>query len=114
MSQPNDSEKAAILAQILKSPGFQDSKRYRELLQFLVEKSSGEASLKEMEIAQQVFGKDSRFDPATDPLVRSYVSNLRKKLDHYYLTTVDANNYRRKILACLRSAKTQKTHWVSS
>jgi hypothetical protein len=97
MSQPNDSEKAAILAQILKSPGFQDSKRYRELLQFLVEKSSGEASLKEMEIAQQVFGKDSRFDPATDPLVRSYVSNLRKKLDHYYLTTVDANNYRLEI-----------------
>jgi hypothetical protein len=97
MSLPNDSEKAAILVQILKSPGFQDSKRYRDLLQFLVEKSSGEASLKEMEIAQAVFGKDSSFDPATDPLVRSYVSNLRKKLDHYYLTTVDAHIYRLEI-----------------
>ena len=89
MNQPNDKEKATILAQIVKSPGFQDSKRYRELLQYLVEKSSAEASVKETEIAQEVFGKDSGFDPSTDPLVRSYVSNLRKKLDHYYLTTED-------------------------
>jgi len=97
MNQPNDSEKATILAQILKSPGFQDSKRYRELLQYLVEKSSAETSLKETEIAKEVFGKDSSFDPATDPFVRSYVSNLRKKLDHYYLTTEDHYEYKLEI-----------------
>lgn len=97
MNQPNDSEKATIVAQIVKSPGFQDSKRYRELLQYLVEKSGADASVKETEIAQEVFGKDSGFDPSTDPLVRSYVSNLRKKLDHYYLTTEDQCNYKLEI-----------------
>ncbi|MDP2886179.1 MAG: helix-turn-helix domain-containing protein [Ignavibacteria bacterium] len=97
MNQLNDSAKATILAQILKSPDFQDSKRYRELLQFLVDKSSAGASVKETEIAGEVFGKDSGFDPATDPLVRSYVSNLRKKLDHYYLTTEDYYNFKLEI-----------------
>jgi hypothetical protein len=97
MNQPNDGEKATIIAQILKNPEFQDSKRYRELLQYLVEKSSAGASVKETEIAQEVFGKDSGFDPSTDPLVRSYVSNLRKKLDHYYLTTEDYYEYKLEI-----------------
>jgi hypothetical protein len=97
MNQPNGSERATILAQILRSPEFQDSKRYRELLQYLVDKSSAERPLKETEIAQDVFGKDSTFDPATDPLVRSYVSNLRKKLEHYYLTTEEKYDYKLEI-----------------
>lgn len=97
MIQPSENEKSAILSQILKSPEFQDSKRHQELLQYLVEKSSTVTSLKETEIAQEVFGKDSKFDPATDPLIRSYVSNLRKKLDHYYLTTEDHYDYKLEI-----------------
>jgi hypothetical protein len=84
-----DSEKDKILSQILKSPEFQDSKRYQELLRYLVDKSVKVTSLKETEIAVEYFGKDSKFDPSTDPLIRSYVSNLRKKLEHYYLTTED-------------------------
>lgn len=97
MTQPSDSEKAGILAHILQSPGFQESKRHQELLQYLVEKSSSATSLKETEIAQDVFGKDAKFDPATDPLIRSYISNLRKKLDHYYLTTDHAYQYKLEI-----------------
>jgi hypothetical protein len=93
MVQPGDSEKHAILAQILQSQGFKESKRYQDLLQYLVEKSSAEMPPKETEIAQAVFGKDSGFDPTTDPLIRSYVSNLRKKLNHYYLTTEDKCEY---------------------
>jgi hypothetical protein len=96
-NQPSDSEKTAILAQILESPEFQDSKRHQELLKFLVEKSSTSSTLKEAEIAQEVFGKDSKFDPATDPLIRSYISNLRKKLDHYYLTTSDQFDHKLEI-----------------
>ena len=87
MSLPTDLEKATILAQVLKSPEFQDSKRYQELLQYLVDKTSQGGSLKEAEIAHDLFGKDSKFDPSTDPLIRSYISNLRKKLEHYHLTT---------------------------
>lgn len=97
MNQPSDSEKRSILERIMKSPGFQEYKRYRDLLQYLVDKSSADVSLKENEIAQEVFGKDSSFDPSTDPLVRSYVSNLRKKLDHYYLTTEDPFEYKLEI-----------------
>jgi hypothetical protein len=81
----------------LRSPEFHESKRYQELLLYLVRKSSKVDSLKETEIAQEVFGKDSKFDPSTDPLVRSYVSNLRKKLEHFYLTTDQSFDYRLEI-----------------
>ncbi len=87
MTQISDNEKQQLLSQILDSPEFHESKRYQELLRYLADKSSSGASLKEMEIAHDLFGKDSGFDPSTDPLVRSYISNLRKKLEHYYLTT---------------------------
>ncbi len=89
MNQPNDLQKELTLSLILKSPEFHDSKRYQELLQYLVDKSTKVDSLKETEIAHELFGKDSKFDPSTDPLIRSYISNLRKKLEHYYLTTTD-------------------------
>ena len=36
------------------------------------------------EIAAEVFGKGSDFDPNQDSLVRVYVHNLRQKLDNYY------------------------------
>lgn len=89
MTQPNEKQKQELLARILNSPEFHESKRYMELLQYLVDKSEKVGSLKEAEIAHEVFGKDSKFDPSTDPLIRSYISNLRKKLEHYYLTTQD-------------------------
>jgi len=89
MAQISDIEKQQLLSQILNSPEFHDSKRYQELLQYLVDKSASGGSLKEVEIAHDLFGKDPGFDPSTDPLIRSYISNLRKKLEHYYLTTPD-------------------------
>jgi hypothetical protein len=94
MNQPSEAEKNSILSRILRSPEFHESKRYQELLQYLVAKSASVDSLKETEIAQEVFGKDSKFDPASDPLIRSYVSNLRKKLEHYYLTTDQQFDYK--------------------
>lgn len=97
MKQPTDTEKEGLLAHILRSPEFHESKRYQELLQYLVNKSSKVDSLKETEIAQEVFGKDSKFDPGSDPLIRSYVSNLRKKLEHYYLTTEQQFDYKLEI-----------------
>ncbi|MCX6136407.1 MAG: helix-turn-helix domain-containing protein [Ignavibacteriales bacterium] len=96
-TQPTDHEKAAILAQILKSSDFQDSKKHQELLKFLAERPESADPLKETEIALAVFGKDSKFDPSTDSLIRSYISNLRKKLDHYYLTTKDTYSHKLEI-----------------
>jgi len=89
-----DSEKRRIISLILSSPDFKDSKRYQELLNYLVEKSAVTDSIKEVEIAHDLFGKDANFDPGTDPLIRSYISNLRKKLEHYYLTTADRFDYK--------------------
>ncbi len=90
-------KKDTLLNQILQSPEFHESQRYQELLRYLVDKSSKVSSLKETEIAHDVFGKNSSFDPAADPLIRSYISNLRKKLEHYYLTTLDQYEYKLEI-----------------
>ncbi len=82
-----EQEKKDILAKILESPDFKDSKRYAELLQFLVQKSFIGEILKESTIAHEFFGRDRSFDPGKDSFVRSYISGLRKKIEHYYLTT---------------------------
>ena len=76
-----------ILADILESPEFKDSQRYRELLQYLVEESIAGRSPKETTIGIQLFGKDASFNSKEDATVRVYINNLRKKLDHYYLTS---------------------------
>ncbi len=94
MTEINDFEKEKIQTAILNSSEFRDSKRYQDLLKYLIEKSEKDGSIKEIEIAIDVFGKDSSFDPNTNPLIRSYISNLRKKLEHYYLTTEDQYAYR--------------------
>jgi hypothetical protein len=94
MLQPNDHEITELLNQILNSSEFHDSKKSQELLKYLVERSSKVTSLKETEIACDVFGKDTSFDPSIDSLIRSYISNLRKKLEHYYLTTENKFNYK--------------------
>ncbi len=97
MPVPSDHEIAKLIAQILESPEFRDSARYQDLLKYLVEKSSKVTSLKETEIAQEFFGKDIKFDPSNDPLIRSYISNLRKKLEYYYLTTTNEFSFKLEI-----------------
>jgi hypothetical protein len=94
MTEINNSEKEQIISEILSSAEFKDSQRYQDLLKYLVEKTEEEGSVKEIEIAIDVFGKDSSFDPNSNPLIRSYISNLRKKLEHYYLTTENKYTYR--------------------
>lgn len=94
MNRPSEAHIQELLTNIINSPEFHDSKRYQELLLYLVGKTSSVETLKEAEIAHELFGKDSKFDPASDPLIRSYISNLRKKLEHYYLTTSDTYDYR--------------------
>ncbi len=94
MTEITNSEKEQIISDILVSAEFKDSHRYQDLLKYLVEKTDEEGSVKEIEIAIEVFGKDANFDPNTNPLIRSYISNLRKKLEHYYLTTENKYNYK--------------------
>jgi hypothetical protein len=62
------------------------TRSYIRLLDYLVEATLDGRAPKELEIATQVFGKGSDFDPSQDSLVRVYAHNLRQKLDHYYAT----------------------------
>lgn len=97
MHKLTDIEKNEILDKILNSSEFKDSKRYQELLKYLVEKSDKEESTKEIGIAIDIFGKDTNFDPNSNSQIRAYVSNLRKKLEHYYFTTEDLYTYKLEI-----------------
>jgi len=74
------------MEKILASPDFTKSRRYSELLRYLVEKQMEGTPVKEVSIAIDVFGKDATFDPAEDTIVRVSIGNLRKRLEHYYLT----------------------------
>ena len=73
------------LKRILAADAFAQSDRLRELLAYLVRAVlDGRVSgLKEIVIAQEVFGRDS-YDPKTNSLIRVTTSNLRTKLDEYY------------------------------
>jgi hypothetical protein len=77
--------KQNILENILNSGDFCQLPTYQKLLRYLIDASRRD-DLKESTIAIEFFDKDASFDPTLDSSVRAYVSNLRKKLDHYYLT----------------------------
>ncbi|MCX6143101.1 MAG: hypothetical protein NTZ35_07765 [Ignavibacteriales bacterium] len=90
----DESQKRQILTEILESPEFKESKRYHDLLKYLVEETLAGRAPKEITVGIQFFGKDPSFDPKEDPTVRVYLNNLRKKLEHYYLTSEKLHPYR--------------------
>lgn len=77
-------EKKALLNRILKSDAFVHSQVYQNLLTYLIEASINNTTPKEYTIATEVFHKSPDFDPSKDTIVRVYIYNLRKKLEHYY------------------------------
>lgn len=90
----DESAKTRILEEILESPEFRDSKRYKELLQYLFQETLAGRPPKEITIGSDFFRKESGFDPKEDPTVRVYLNTLRKKLDHYYLTSGAGHTHR--------------------
>ena len=70
----------------MSSSTFARSPRLASLLQYLCERSfRGESkSLKEYNIAIDVFGRGTDFDQTSDAIVRVEVHRLRKKLEKYY------------------------------
>lgn len=77
----------AYLERLLGSAEFHASARRRKLLAYVVDRTlAGQAErLKAFDIALSVLGRDERFDPHNDPIVRIEVGRLRRDLDHYYL-----------------------------
>jgi hypothetical protein len=78
--------KQRILEEILESEDFHQAQKYQDLLRYLVRASINGETVKESTIAVECFSKNTAFDPAMDSSVRAYISNLRKKLEHHYLT----------------------------
>ena len=74
------------LARILASRTFHQADRLKRFLAFIVEETlSGRGGqLKEFLLGIEVFGKDARFDPRTDPIVRVQARRLRVRLARYY------------------------------
>ncbi len=82
----NKNIKLKILEEIFQSQDFIYAQKYQELLKYIVNASIKGETIKETTIANDLFDKNTIFDPSADSSVRAYISNLRKKLDHYYLT----------------------------
>jgi Tol biopolymer transport system component len=76
----------AQLERILASAPFADAERARRFLRFVVERAlegrSGE--IKESVIAVEVLGRNTSFDPKSDPIVRVEAGRLRDRLSSYY------------------------------
>ncbi len=75
------------LARILASRTFHQADRLKRFIKFVVEETlAGRGGqLKEFLLGMEVFGKDVRFDPRTDPLVRVQARRLRVRLSRYYM-----------------------------
>jgi hypothetical protein len=79
--KPSSTAVRAQLDRILESECFVQSERLKSLLRFMVEQSLASRSIKQMDLAVEVFGKDESFDPSIDPLVRVQVGRLRTRLE---------------------------------
>jgi hypothetical protein len=85
----DDAEREAIrqqLERMLADPLFKYSKRYPNLLRFVVEKTlDGQtAELKERSLGVAVFGREPDYDTNVDPVVRTTAGEIRKRIAQYY------------------------------
>src|SRR5579872_2924067 len=82
-------DRAAIQAQlerILANPLFTHSKRYPNLLRYVVERTldGHPGELKERTLGIEVFGRNPDYDTNLDPVVRTTAAEIRKRLAQYY------------------------------
>ncbi len=85
---PSAPDIRACLRRLLGDAAFRATARRRRLLEYVVEQMlAGQAErLKAYDLALSVLGRDERFDPQYDPIVRIEVGRLRRDLEHWYLT----------------------------
>ena len=82
-------ESAAVqeqLERILANPLFRNSRRYPNLLRYVVEQTlQGQtAQLKERTLGIEVFGREPDYDTNLDPVVRTTAGEIRKRIAQYY------------------------------
>ena len=88
VSSPDAAHAQALLDRVKASSDFSRSPRLRQLLDFLCAGSLDDSPtpLTEERIGIEVFGRVRGYDTGTDTIVRVQVSQLRKKLEHYFLS----------------------------
>jgi hypothetical protein len=84
-----EGERSAVrdqLERVLVSPLFKNSKRYPNLLRFVVERAlEGHTDpLKERTLGIEVFGRAPDYDTNLDPVVRTTACEIRKRIAQYY------------------------------
>jgi serine/threonine-protein kinase len=87
LSAPAERDVRDQVERIVTSATFRPADRLKHFLSFVagqVLQGQGD-SLKEYAVGVQVFGRDSSFDPRTDPVVRVQARRLRARLERYYL-----------------------------
>jgi hypothetical protein len=74
------------LDRILANSLFKNSRRYPNLLRYLVERTldGSEGDLKERTLGIDVFGREPDYDTNLDPVVRTTAAEIRKRLAQYY------------------------------
>lgn len=84
------------LEQILSHPLFSNSKRYAAVLRYIVERTleGNKAHLKERTIGIEVFHRTPDYDTANDHVVRSAMSEVRRRLAQYYSETANESGVR--------------------
>lgn len=87
------------LDRILRSSEFRASDKQRKFLSFVVDETLEDRApqIKGFTIAVAVYGRNEKFDPQVDPIVRVEAGRLRRALDHYYLTSGQNDPVRIKI-----------------
>jgi len=82
----NEDGRWAALQRILASPGFRRAVQLRNILVYITRSAilRPEEPVREYEIACEVLGRRSDFDPDDDNIVRAQMTHLRRKLDAYY------------------------------
>jgi hypothetical protein len=89
MADLSPADRQAVLRQLerlLASGHFRNSRRYTDLLRFVVQQTlEGRAdSLKERTLGIEVFGREPGFDTAGDSIVRVAAAEVRKRIAQYY------------------------------
>ena len=83
---PTEREVRDQIERITSSAAFRPSDRLKHFIAFVasqVLQGKGD-NLKEYAVGVQVFGRESSFDPRTDPVVRVQARRLRARLERYY------------------------------
>ncbi|MFN7934554.1 MAG: hypothetical protein U0R19_14580 [Bryobacteraceae bacterium] len=86
MPESLEADIRAELTRILASEPFRASDSARRFLTFVVEEklAGRSASIKELVIGREVFGRGEDFDPRIDPVARVQAGKLRTRLKEYY------------------------------